>query len=102
MTFKTFFFILFVFSTLISVLFSFFTYEMEILRVELELEFKTNPVFISLATFIIAILSYVGLVISHYILKKKQEAKAKKIEEERKSLAKIHQELKAIREGISI
>ena len=102
MTFKTFFFILFILSTMVSALFSFFIFEAELLLREIDIAYKTTPTFISLVALISATFSYIGLTISSYLSKKREEIKRKKVEAERKSLSKIHQELKALRQGISI
>jgi hypothetical protein len=68
----------------------------------MDIAYKTNPTFISLVALISAIFSYIGLTISNYFSQKREEIKRKKVEAERKSLNKIHQELKAMKEGIAI
>ena len=102
MTFKTFFFILFILSTIVSILFSFFIIEAEQILRSTDIAYKTTPTFISLVALISAIFSYIGFTISHYLQKRREEIRRKKIEKERKSLSKIHQELKALRQGASI
>ena len=102
MTFKTFFFILFIFSVVVAVLFNFFPFEAEQLLLKMKIAYKTTPTFISLVALISATFSYLGFTISHYFSKKRAEVKRKKVEAERKSLHKIHQELKAMKQGVSI
>jgi len=102
MTFKTFFFILFILSTIVSILFSFFIIEAEQLLSRIDIAYKTTPTFISLVALISAIFSYIGFTLSNYFQKKREEIKQKKIEEERKSLNKIQQELQALKQGIAI
>jgi len=102
MTFKTFFFILFILSTTVSILFSFFILEAEQLLTQIDMAYKTTPTFISIVALISATFSYIGLTISHYLQKKREAIQRKKVEKERKSLSKIHQELKALRQGASI
>jgi len=102
MTFKTFFFILFIFSIIVAILFSFFTFEVEYLLLKMNIEYEAIPTFISLVALISAVFSYIGWVTSRHFSNKKEEIKRKKVEAERKDLAKIHQELKALSQGLQI
>ena len=102
MTFKTFFFILFILSTMVSFLFSFFIIEAEQLLVEIDIAYRTTPTFISIVALISATFSYIGLNISQYFQNKREEVIRKRVEIERKNLSKIHQELNALKRGIAI
>jgi len=102
MTFKSFFLLIFLSSISISIPSFFFPKETDIFLLNIGIDYKINYIFVSLVGLITSIFSFIGLLISSYFAKKKEEIRLKKIELERKNLTKIHQELQALREGLSI
>jgi len=102
MTFKSFFLLIFITSFSISILFFFFTKETAIFLLNMGIDYKINYTFISLLGLITSIFSYIGLLVSLYFARKKEKIRLKRVELERKSLSKIHQELKALKQGFSI
>ena len=102
MTFKSFFLLIFISSASICVLFFFFTKETAIFLLSIGIDYKIDYKFISLVGLIASIFSYIGVIISFYYARKKENLRLKKIEIERISLNKIHQELKALGQGKQI
>lgn len=56
-----------------------------------------NIKFISLLSLIIAIFSYLGMVVSFYFASKREKLRIKKLKEDRKNIDDIHEELNALR-----
>ena len=96
MTFKSFFLLIFISSVSLGILFFFFTSKTELFLLNMGVNYKINYIFISLVSLITAIFSYIGLLISLYIAKKRERIRLKRVERERINLRKIHEELKAM------
>lgn len=96
MTFKSFFWLIFISSIAISTLFFFFPNESKLLVSNMKIEYKIDNTFVSLVSLITSILSYITLNIYSYIEDKNEKIRLKKLERERINLDKIHEELKAM------
>jgi membrane protein DedA with SNARE-associated domain len=102
MTLKSFFLLIFISSVSICILFFFFTGETDLFLLNIGINYKINYTFITLVSLITSIFSYIGLTVSFYLSRKKEKTRLKRVEAERKSLTKIQQELKALKQGFSI
>ena len=96
MTFRTFFLTIFVISISLCILFTFFENKMQLLGYWLDNSYHLNTTFLGLASLIMSIFSYSGLIFAYYYAKKREKAKKIKQEAERINLEKIHNELKAM------
>jgi predicted histidine transporter YuiF (NhaC family) len=95
MNFRTFFSLLFIISISICLGTTFFP---DIIKNTLENLNINNPIkFIGLTSLIISIFSYIGMLISFYFASKREKLRLKKLEEDRKNIAKIHEELNSLR-----
>ena len=100
MTFRTFFLITFLLSISLSITVTFFPNEVQNTLYTMNKNYIIDDTFIGLLSFIIAIVAYIGLILSYYYGYKKQkkiEQKKKKQEAERLNLQKIHAELQELR-----
>jgi hypothetical protein len=102
MTFKSFFLLIFISSVSICILFFFFTEETALFLLNIGMDYKINYTFITLVSLITSIFSYIGLIVSFYFARKKERIRLKRVEVERINLEKIHQELKAMGQGLQI
>ena len=99
MNFTTFFFFLFILSISLCLSTTFFPSNIESMLPFFNFNSKINLRFIGLFSMTISILSYLGLVISYFVEKKKEKARIIKLEKERKNIEKIHAELEALQKG---
>jgi len=99
MNFTTFFFFLFIFSISLCLSITFFPTNIENLILLLNFSPKMNLTFFGLFSLTISILSYIGLVVSYYLERKREKARILKLQKERKNIEKIHAELEALQKA---
>ena len=99
MNFTTFFFFLFIFSISLCLSTTFLPTSIENLIVFFNFSPKINLTFMGLFSLTISILSYLGLIISYYLERKKEKARIIKLQKERKNIKKIHAELEALQKA---
>jgi len=96
MTFRTFFLLNFLLSISLCFSFTFIPIKVETLIHSLVHIPQFNSAFIGLLSLIVSILSYIGLLLSHYYAHKRDTALRIKKEADRINLEEIHNELKAM------
>jgi len=99
MNFTTFFFFLFIFSISLCLSTTFSPTTIENFIPFFNFSPKVNLTFIGLFSLTISILSYIGLIISYYIERKKEKARILKLQKERQNIKKIHAELEALQKA---
>jgi len=95
MNFRTFFLLLFII-TMSTCIFATF-YPDAFKNILQSMKINENIKFISLLSLIIAIFSYLGVVVSFYFASKREKLRIKKLKEDRKNIDDIHEELNALR-----
>lgn len=96
MTFRTFFLLIFLLSISLCFAFTFTPNEIQNVISFFYNRHVFNSAFLGLVSLIVAVLSYIGLVLSHYYAEKEEKARKIKKEANRINLEKIHNELKAM------
>jgi len=95
MTFRTFFLLTFLLSISLCFAFTFIPNQIETIISSLNNQYQLKSAFTGLVSLIVSILSYIGLILSHYYANKQEKARIKR-DAERINLEKIHNELKAM------
>ena len=94
MNFRTFFSLLFIISISACIFSTYYPNELSNLLQNINI--NKDIKFIGLLSLIIAIISYIGMLISFYFAHKREKLRVKKLEEERVNIDKIHAELESL------
>ena len=99
MNFSTFFFFLFILSISLCLSTTLLPSSIEELIAFFSFSPKIDLTFVGLFSLTISILSYIGLIISYYLERKRKKERTLKLNKERKNIEKIHAELEALQKA---